>query len=420
MRTGYITLLLLLFTINLSAQSNSLFDLYTIPTYSSNNLRFYGQDFINYLKQNNLQTGYSDSHIRVDLGMDGNYIKQSPGIVSKITGSYKYYYNYENYITNYKLEKDTNISESSYGILVLNSSNSWYLNNDKGFFIFADPGISFSYDFRYEKSINNYAVGTGAGYGRVVGVRNIVQAYIIADELGISINDDELNKIAHIIDMDNDGYYYSNYRDSSGIKFYQDIAEITGTPGQTMKIYQILSSGLYKTTERYKGWEIRFGPRFYYENKLARSLLSSDDYSLPVDLVVSARYALPVDFRTQFTASVSYSLNLDNNELRAPEISASVELSFLHSYHWRTVLSANYSHIPEVEDQWNGFYGTGDRSSVNLNANSEFVLLNALSLYIRLSYVKRDYMHYDTDPFIHVSQNVETTEFHLGLNFYIL
>jgi hypothetical protein len=414
MRTGYITLIFLFVTINLSAQSASLFDAYEIPTYSFYNMRISGQDFLSYIKNNYLDKGTSDESTVMQFNMSGNYYKQSPMTSSKI--SFSSYFDYSNNYSENVFGGQKYNSRTEYSFLNFNigAANNFYLQNEKGFFVFIDPSYSLDYDFRAKNNRGSLNLPFGVGYGRIVGVKSMAQAYIIADELGVSLNNEQLNKIAHIIDKDNDGFYFASYRDSSGIQFYKDVTEITGTPGEMIKLAQILGSGLYKVTERFKGWECKLGSSIYYLHN------NYWDNSAAVDLIASAGYALPIDFKTQFTTSLNYSYNLDNRPMRMPVISASAELSFMHNYNWRTILSADFIQVYPDDDAWQGNDKKDHRNKIDLEAKTEFALINSFLVYGSLEYKNVNYSANFGNTIVAPLLRSESIMFHLGFSYYLL
>ena len=428
-----ITILCIIFISFISfGQSVSLLNSYKIPTYSYHNLRLYGQDFFNYLKTNYLEAGNKSEMINVKTGLEEGLFSQSPNVTRKMYGLMTFDFNQLNNINNQGLNS---ITDSSIVQFLLATSNSWYfLNNNRGLFFFIDPAFYYTYNFKQKVNTHTIDIPFGVGYGRIIGVKNVVQAYIIAREIGADLSDEVLLKIATLIEKYNNGYYYAKFRDDAKIEFYKDIAALTDKPDKAFKIDQILSSSLYKTSQRFVGWQVKAGVNFtYLDVQTLQSQFQSITYSTAEDLIASVEYALPVDFDKQFLASLTYSSNLNDEIFRMPIFNASAQFSIDHTYNWATTLFANYS-VAFINDKtWELIHGfplpnTGNTEKMNLGnvslgARTDFVLLNSFSLYASLEYLNQEFRQIPSIVWSPLTQPVSKTEtimFHLGFSIYIL
>ena len=221
-----------------------------------------------------------------------NMFSQSLTTTSNIYGLMTYDFNQSNNIT----QGLNHITKNSVVQFLLSAYNSWYvLNNYRGLFLYADP--AFNYNYNFEQKVNTHLIelSLGVGYGRIIGVKNVVQAYIIAKEIGADLSDDILLKIATTIEKYNNGFYYAKFRDDADIEFYKDIAALTNKPEKALKIEQILSSSLYKTSERFVGWQIKGGVNFtYLDQQNLQNQFGITQYSTAADLIASIAYALPI------------------------------------------------------------------------------------------------------------------------------
>lgn len=418
MRTGFFSILFISLSVALSAQTTSLFDLYEIPTYSYNRLSLSGQDFFGYNKSINLDQHTSNESALAHFILNDKYVNQSLMSTNSITS----YLIYDYYKSETEWPEYNSWAEGSQVDIQIQSFNNWYINNPKGLFVFTNPGIYYLYDFRKEYNRNSMGVQAGAGYGRITGMRSIVQAYIIADELELSLSNDIMVKMAGLIDKYYDGFYYARYRDDENIEFYKDIAKLTGRPDDAFHVQQILTSGLYKTTERFKGYEFKLGTNVWYMNapEYYYAFLFPDN-SVSTDIFVSAEIAMPVSFTTQVNASLTYTKNTDKKLFRVPSLSASAGISFMHNYNWKTELAASYQRIFPDEEAWQNEERLDDRDMIELRLRSEAAIINTLSIYAELAYNNSDFSNDSIFNGLNYSAlKNERTNFRLGFNYYIL
>lgn len=416
MKTRIAVLLAALCSFGVFAQDNSLFDLHKIPTYSFYTLQFSGQDFLSYTRQLITAQHVDNRNFRINLGLDFSSNVQSPKYEGSFRGYTTYHYELNKRIEQYwsgsymptSYDKEIK-TENSNSAVFLRALNNFYFNDEKGLFLYGNFGGRYNYYTPVDKGDRQIALAGGAGYGRIVGVRNIVQAYIISRETGAELDNASLQKLSEVIEKhDND--YYKKYRDSSEIVYYNDINEITKKPEQAKKVEQILSSSLYRTVERMTGYRVKAG--FDYNN-------NGVDDQKPMNLsgaTVSAEYALPIGFNNQFYAKLLYSKNFDVESVSAPRLEGEIRFSMDHSLTWSTQLDASVrSYFPKDEME---------RTSLSLSLTTNFAIINSLTLYGSVSYNK--YNVYDgldlisNRYFFYYLNKNEDTDAHLGFRYYIL
>jgi hypothetical protein len=376
--------LVLLFTCSLYAQNSSLFNLYKIPEISYQTLGFGGNNLLNLYNTNNSYNGSKNNSLTVNFGLVHNVLLQSPMCNNSILTQASF--GYEKRTESYDLYQ-SQIREIIQGTISINAFNSWYIGNEKGVFAFFDPYVYIE-DYRntlskLDSKQSLYSTDFGIGYGRIVNVRTVVQAYIIADELKCSLTDDKILQLADIIEKRESGAYYAKYKDDDEIYFYKDIAAITEKPGSTPKIMQILYSGIYQSTMRETGWQAKLGIRYAHDeyNYFNPAQIGYSTYNSIVkgtDLFTSIGYSLPIGFNKQFKANAGYSLNLNDELNRAPILSLSGSFSIDHSYLWSSQISA--------------FYGVAfaknhsDINNYSISLQSNYNILNKLTVNSRIEY----------------------------------
>lgn len=428
MKTKLFFLLTIMTSILVLGQSDSLLYSYKIPTYSYHNMSLFGEDFINYSKINNFGTKKKTEKFNINLGLTEEVVHQDAFTTKKMFGVMTFNYNSINKIypeynskENKMVDKDHK-NETSMVMLGLASSNSWYFNDEKGISVFSDPALLFAYYFSESSSEKAVDFPIGVGYGRIVGVKNVVQSYIISKEIGTQLTDEKLLKLAEIIEKYNNGLYYAKFRDNEKIEFFKDIDSLTNKPEHAFKIEQIINSALYKTSERFVGWQIKFGANL--------SLISaeswtnySDESLITTDLFVSAEYALPINFDKQIIASLNYSKNLDNEKSHIPKLRVATRFMIDHNYTWSSTFSANYTKaFPEKVDGRSN-KDVDNWTNLKLTARTDVTILNSFSVYASLDYLNKEFLEINflnLTPLSRKTNKTEHIEFHLGFNLYIL
>ncbi len=261
MKYGLIIPLVVFCALNSFAQSTKLFYDYKIPTYSFHTLHLSGQDFLNYLKIKSGELHQDDENVNINFDLYDRFVHQSPlytGVTeTNLSYSYRMEKRYEILLNDpsgsFGQEKKTEISQSYFGI---NTMNDFYLGEERGSFISGNFGWNYNYITPSKNFYTVTGISIGGGYGRIVRLRAVVQAYIISKETGADLSDGDILKLTEIIEKWSSGYY-SKYRDDSEIEFYKAIISITKKPEQISKIQQILNSPVYKTTERLDGMKVK-------------------------------------------------------------------------------------------------------------------------------------------------------------------
>ncbi len=401
-------------------QSSKLFDAYKIPTFSYYTLQVSGQDFLSYNVDKYDDSNQDFERLAIQAGLFGQYVRQSPMYSGFADADIDYYYRIDK-------TKRVDYSSSVYGKIIevkderaqadltVRSFNDFYLIDEKGGFAFGNFTGRYNYYNPGKTGISFIELSAGAGYGRIVGLRSVVQAYILGKELEANLSDEDIQKLSEIIEKKDNGYY-RKFRDDSEIEFYKDITAVTKKTEYITKAQQVFNSAIYKTAERMNGWRIRAGINYFDvggDNYLYTNVDNLTDFQ------VKAEYAVPVGFNMQVYFSGAYAHNLEKGIYRTPKANFSCRFSIDHSYTWSSTINfACLSVFPEKEDE-----------KINLKASltSSLVVLNSLSLYGTLSYEK--YKFYDNtiwmqnfwlNPSFSPSDKTEKTEIHFGLRYYIL
>lgn len=416
MKTRFLVLLILVVTSLAFSQSSRLFDNYKIPSYSYNSLTITGWDFLTYVKYKVNDGNIDNDRFNLSFDLKDQFVKQTP--MYSGTASARLYYNYDVSNSFQKLysgnmpinieQKDEYSETQFYGTL----QNDFYISNPKGFFIYGNLNGYYTNSTPSKRSQSIIELQPGVGYGRIVKLKPVVQAYILGKEIGSDLSDMEIEKLTEKIEMYNNGYYTGRYKDNSEIEFYKDITEVTKKPEQVTKIQQVVNSALYPTAERMSGWCLRGGA---VVTERGGQLENYGDSKHLSDLNVKAEYALPWGFDKQLYLSAGYSKNLDNEKGRAPKASVLGRFSIDHNYTWSSTLNLYYDSIfPSNE---------GDKSNIGIDLTTRLVILNSLAvtgsvIYQKVKYNDLDFM--EGRPFYSNSLKTERTAIHLGLTYYIL
>ena len=420
MKIKYALFLVLVLSCYSYAQNTSLFDSYKIPRISFQALDLYGNDLLNLHNVSYNDDGSEENSFSMNLNLSHKMILQSPMFSNRITTYMRLNYNKT---TTSGSVFPSRLDETINGSIRVTSLNNWYLDNEKGMFLFFDPDV-YIYNNRNTIKKNDskqslFSTSFGVGYGRVINVRYVVQAYIIADELECSLSDEKLHQLAELIEKREEGEYSAKYKEDHEINFYKDVASITGKPEYESKIRQILYSNLYQTSMRETGWLVKLGTRYTYNER-------NDFYANPVfpnahneiingaDLFSSFSYSLPIGFNKQFSASAEYSLNLDDGRSRMPKLLLSADFSIDHNYLWSSQLSVFY----------NTAFAIGEENMNNYGAliRTDLVLLNRLSVNAAVQYSNTRFFstwQYDWNPLTERCDKQKNFGFSIGFNYHI-
>ena len=397
-------LLILLSAQIIFAQSTQLYKDYGIRSFSSSRLYLDARDFFSFNRSNQLDNGSNSTNYNSNFGIIGNYFKQSDLSEYSISGNgaLNYYY----YSSNSSLGSHTTEYTQSY--VSLSALTKRYINDKYGFFGFLQANVNFAYNFKEEKNQNSDIISLGVGYGRVVDVKFVAQAYIISDELNANLSNEDIFNLAEVLEKEYDGYYYMEFKDDYFIHFYDDINKITKRPEQIGKITQIISSSVYKTAQKRIGYEAKIGTTlsFYDKDRF-------NEFTNTNDIFAAINYAYPIDFNKQFTASVSYVKNMHEKIFNAPRFNANIIFSIDHNYHWSSSILASYECIyPKDEIPAENF---------SIAAQSELVVINSLSAYLDLSYSKESFFNSSNtySSIGYKTNKVEGMSTHFGLRYYI-
>jgi len=416
MKTIILALAIILFCSVLSfGQTVSLLESYEIPTYSYNRLTLGSGNLISYNHYEEPDLESESKRLAVMLELENSFFNQTPAKTIS-TDCWTYF----RYNSSKASSSSNNYSYKNLNMrLMFNRNANWYLKDDKGVFINSGVGISNMFNFWDNDDntfISSYSIPIGIGYGRVIGVKNVVQAYIIAKEIGADLSNESLLKLAEIIEKYNNDYYTAEFRDDAEIEFYNDLAEITGKPEKAMKIRQILNSPIYKTSERFTGWHIKGG---VYNNLINGGDLSDgffDDIDYRLDLFASLRYTLPTDYNKQLILSLNYSKNLKGGDKQSI-YGSSANFTIDHKYKWSSSLVVDY--VLATQES------ASDLKNLIISLQSDYVLLNSLSVNASVNYQRTAFYDHQFNttlfPFHLLHRNNENSfGIRLGFRFYLI
>ncbi len=416
MKTKILALAIILFCSALSfGQSVSLLESYEIPTYSYNSLMLGSGNFISYSQFEEPDLESESKRLSIMLELDNYSYNQTPA--KTISTDCRTYFRYNS------IKTTDSSNDFEYRALELrllfNRNANWYFEDNKGVFIHSGIVINDRFDFRdYNNNTfsSSYSIPIGVGYGRIIGVKNVAQSYIIAKEIGADLSDESLLKLAEIIEKFNNDYYRAEYKDDAEIEFYSDLAEITGKPEKALKIKQIISSPIYKTSERFTGWHIKGG---VYNNLINGGNLSDgffDDINYRLNLFASLRYTLPTDYNRQLMLSLNYLKHLKGGD-DLSIYGASASYSIDHKFRWSSSLVIDY--VLATQESANNL------KNLIISLQSDYVLLNSMSVNASVNYHRTAF--YDNQfnttlfPFHLLHRNNENSfGAHLGFKFYLI
>ncbi|MBI2417117.1 MAG: hypothetical protein HYV28_04320 [Ignavibacteriales bacterium] len=300
-----VLLFCLLFTLLVSAQDVNLFYNHKIPTFDYHVMYVAANDLLGFTSSLYNGQGKTETY-NSGLSLNHGYHTQNPKITGSLNSSLSYNYNKQQ-TPNWNTHGYNTIERAETDFQVY-GKYSRYFDNEKGLYFFTDgsaiclngnytgtPGHSYPPDLTHL----NANILMGGGYGRVVEVRSVAKAAIIADEMNISLSADILEQLAVVIEKSENGYYTMTFKDDAEIKFMEELTALINKQDQTAKIQQILNSSLYKTINRYYGWTVKAGlginmlqsniRNIYYVDKDKELQFDSDFYT-------AFRYTLPISF----------------------------------------------------------------------------------------------------------------------------
>lgn len=414
MKTAGLLVLLALALPNLAiGQDVSLLKDYEIPTYKYHSMVINSPNLFDYRTE---KTDYSKrTEISSALQFDEYFVVQKPKDTRKLGGFIRF--DYKGSKTDFDNNRFVDDKEEWLAILTLflGGYRDIYLTHERGLYFHLAMQTMHQYYFNDSTSAHwgIYQVPVGLGYGRVVGVRNVVQAYMIADELGLDLSKEDVHALAEVIEKRENRYFEAKYRDDAEIEFYNRIAAITGQPARAMKVKQIISSPVYKAAQRFTGWQARLVVNNVYAalEDYGRGAYG-DDYQAALQALVE--YGLPVEFDKQFSVYATYSTPL--TDLGDPTLGLGAEFSIDHNYHWSSTIAFTYRQLmPETGD---------DLASTVFRLETDYAVLNRLSILATLSRKTEEFT--DTQdvgvefPLIEtLSYKRTTTKFHLGFKWYL-
>jgi len=418
MKVKYAVVFILMTTCLSFGQNSSLFNSYKVPKISINTLELEGNNLLNFLSNTYNHGNTNHDELRVNLNLLHTFLFQST-----MSENFIYTNGWFNYSkTTLSQESAPNsINERINASITVNSSNSWYLNNEKGMFLFLNPFLYINDNrntyTKDEDKQHTYSGTFGLGMGRIVNVRSVAQAYIISDELKCNLSDEKLIRLAEIIEKADNLEYYYNFKENAEIEMFKEIDALTGKPESESKIRQIFNSAIYQTSIRRIGWRTKLGSRFTYSEQYFYYANINPGYNQIVrgtDLFASADYALPIGFDKQVMASAEYSINLNDGFERMPQLKLMAEFMIDHSYLWASQLDISYN-LAFAKQQ-------DDSRNLWISLRTNLVLINKLTASARVEYNDSQYTSaylQGWNPNILNWPSEKSFSFILGLNYKI-
>lgn len=413
----------LLFTLLVTAQDVNLFYNHKIPTFDYHVMNLAANDLLGYMSSQYTGQGKYETY-NSRLSLNHGYHIQNPRITGSLSSSLSYNYSKQKSpdwrTDDYKTIESAETDFQVYG------NFSRYFDNEKGVFLFGDgsavcfngnytstPGYSYQPDLTHL----NVNFLLGGGYGRVIEVRSVAKAAIIADEMDVRLSADQLEQLADVIEKRENGYYSMTFKDDAEIKFIEELTALIDKPEQTAKIQQILNSSLYKTINRYYGWMVKagLGMSMHQSNSMYIYYMDKDkELQFDSDFYTSFRYTLPISFNKQFETGISITKNLQDRLTRTASVGLNAAFSVEHNYHWSTNVNCNISRVFAFD--------SGNYSNFSAGVSTQYVFLNRAAVYANAAYEKREfsnYMSYEAPKYISSSMEYEGTNFNLGFKYFI-
>ncbi|MCD6328857.1 MAG: hypothetical protein J7M10_00635 [Candidatus Cloacimonetes bacterium] len=226
---------------------------------------------------------------------------------------------------------------------------------------------------------NELQLEVGAGLGRIIRCTSVNKAIQLLQEFDIRLDEKLILGVADLIDKIS--VYKKQYRDTWQEVFYQEIAEMIEKPEQGLKVRRILTSIIYVTFSRSRGWEVKIGymNSFFYLADQPRGYVT-----------IQAEYVLPWGLNKQINLGTRCNRKLDDESY---SIYINAEFDIEHKYTWGSYIRL----FASKEFNTNGERGNADYGvRIGSKKNIFDKLVSSLILDIYKS-------SYSSDPYFNLS-----------------
>ena len=306
-----IPILIILTSINCLALDSSIWYKFSIPEYS------YSQAYIDVPNILQWQIHGNDNEIYLRSGISYDYFLQRDDFKISNNGEVRVVWNkYEHHTNDNVYKKD------DYKISYYNEFNA--IKYFDFFNIWSDGILEMCSRKGYECQ-SDLELEVGGGLGRIVNCTPVVRAVRLMKEMGIEEDENLVFQVADFYAKKST--FSKKYPNTWEEEFYQRIAKMIGLPDQVLKVKRILSSSIYKTVSRSRGWEVKLG----YGNNFFTGI---DPHPKGYG-VLKAEYRLPWGLTKQVTFQSELARNFDHDSSKLG-IGASFEVE--HNYTWASYL----------------------------------------------------------------------------------
>ncbi|MBI2420331.1 MAG: hypothetical protein HYV28_20925, partial [Ignavibacteriales bacterium] len=378
MKSLWFASLIFILVNNSNAQDTELLERYKIPCFSSHKLYIEAPELLNIYTSDNSFDGSFSRQYNITIKAKDNFFYQDSLFQIASSSELEFRGKHEVIKQSYdgaqiKKESNTVYSASSY------ADSKYYLIGQKGVFISCKPGLQIFRNNSISPNSHSSWDGfgssliSGLGYGRITSVKVVSQARMITKELKIRESEDLLISIAEILEKNEHGFYESNFRDSSKIKLYKDLSELTGSPQHIQRIKRIMESKLYRIAVQRSGWEIQqeMGYSFVTTTRTNQSNheTSGDrEGKYGSNILINFAFPLSYDVQWDFSAVISRDLRIKSS------------LAVNHSINWFSAASVSYANLTNPDEH--------DFNGTNFAFESEYFLSNKTELIGTAGYSK--------------------------------
>ena len=307
---------------------------FEVPTVTTVNLDVSGRDLLRYGDDENLQ---------INLGSSLFYLDQTPMHTLLITNDLNLDYGGVTDDRSHTLGENLQVQYRR------------YFGNSRGVYLEALGGIDAdNSDGDNQDSATTLGVnfGVGAGYGRVLDMRTLAQAAAMCEVAGKTCSADALVKIADIINKNNQGYYFAQFKLDGVRVFYDELSKAIGT-SDAFSLNQVLASPLYNITPKRVGYEV--GVRVL---GVHGDLVKEDDAEPDADsdmmLQQYAGYAKMLNAKTNLFIDETYTMGMAQNTTLPNGLAGhpgednavlniTAGVNYDHSYTWASQASIEYN-----------------------------------------------------------------------------
>jgi hypothetical protein len=335
-----IILIILLIPLQSIALDSSIWYKFPIPEYSYSQAYITMPDFLNW------EIHGDDNEIYLKGGMVHDYFLQRADIKMSNNGEvnvqwqkYEYHksdsvYKKEDYLTSYYNELTV--------VKYFDLFNIW---SDADLQVYSRKGFECQTDLDIE---------VGGGIGRIVSCTPVLRSIRLMEEMDIVVDENLVFQVADFYAKKST--FSKEYPDTWEEEFYQEIAEMIGHPDQVMKVRRILTSSIYETVSRSRGWEVKLG----YGN----NFFTGVDPHPKGHGILKAEYRLPWGLTKQLALQAQYDRNLDDD---SSELGVSASFEIEHSYTWMSYIEVTADKIfnsSEDDEDMNYYFVIGTEKNI--------------------------------------------------------